>query len=82
MSSKKPKIIVYSSPSCPFCQMAKAYFEQEGLEFEEIDVSENPEKAKEMVEKSGQTGVPVIEIDDEIIVGFDLPKIQKALKKS
>jgi len=62
--------------------MAKAYFEQEGLEFEEIDVSENPEKAKEMVEKSGQTGVPVIEIDDEIIVGFDLPKIQKALKKS
>ena len=82
MSAKKPKIKIYTTPACPFCQMAKAYFEQEGLEFEEVDVSENPEKAKEMVEKSGQTGVPVIEIGDEIIVGFDLPKIQKALKKS
>jgi glutaredoxin-like YruB-family protein len=75
------KITVYSTQSCPYCHMAKEYLEEKNLEFEYIDVGKDKEKAKEMIEKSGQMGVPVIIIGDEVIVGFNKPKIEEALKE-
>ena len=74
------KIIVYSTDSCPFCHMAKDFLKEKGVKFEDINVNEDQEKAKEMVEKSGQMGVPVLDIGGEIIVGFNKPKIEEALK--
>jgi len=73
------KVIVYSTPSCPFCYSLKEYLKEKNISFEEIDVSENEEKLKEMIKKSGQMGVPVVEIDGNIIVGFDKEKIDKVL---
>ena len=73
------KIIIYSTPTCPYCEMAKDYFKQNNVQYENYDVSENEEAAKEMVTKSHQMGVPVIDIDGTIIIGFDKPAIDKAL---
>tara|TARA_Y100000310_G_scaffold303601_1_gene342093 strand:+ start:1027 stop:1266 length:240 start_codon:yes stop_codon:yes gene_type:complete len=73
------KVKVYSTPTCPFCVKAKEFLKEHNIDFENIDVSKNQEAAKEMVDKSGQMGVPVIDIDGEIIVGFDVEKIKKAL---
>lgn len=70
---------VYSTKTCPHCVRAKEYLEDKNIEFEEIDVSEDQEKAREMVDLTGQMGVPVLVIDGEVIVGFDRAKIQKAL---
>lgn len=75
------KVKVYSTPTCPYCNMAKEYLKEKGIEFEDIDVSVNQDAAKEMVEKSGQMGVPVIEIDNKIIVGFNRPEIDKLLSE-
>ncbi|MBI2445488.1 glutaredoxin family protein [Candidatus Micrarchaeota archaeon] len=72
-------VTIYSTPSCVYCKLAKSYFKEKNIEFKEIDVAADQQKAEEMIEKSGQLGVPVIEIDDQVIVGFDKPKIQKAL---
>jgi len=77
-----PKIIVYSTPACPYCLTLKEFLKQHNIEFEEIDVSKNKEAAREMIQKSGQMGVPVVEIDGEIIVGFDREKIIKLLNLS
>jgi glutaredoxin-like YruB-family protein len=77
---KKPKIKIYSTPTCPYCQMAKEFMKENKVEFEDINVAADQEAAKEMVEKSGQMGVPVIDVDGEIIVGFDKEKLKKALK--
>lgn len=62
---------VYSTPSCPWCTVAKNYLSSRNIPFEDIDVTRNREAAVEMVQKSGQKGVPVIDIDGTIIVGFD-----------
>lgn len=70
---------IYTTSSCPYCLMAKQFFKSNNIKYEEIDVSKNQKAAKEMIEKSGQMGVPVIEIDGKIIVGFDLPAIKEAL---
>jgi len=72
-------VTVYSTPTCPYCIRAKQYLKDHGVEFVDIDVAANPEKGKEMVEKSGQMGVPVLAIGDEIIVGFNKEKINAAL---
>ena len=72
-------VIVYSTPTCPFCIRAKQFLKDNNIQFEDIDVSENQEKAQAMVKKSGQMGVPVLEIDGKIIVGFDKDKIKEAL---
>jgi len=74
-----PKVKVYSTPTCPFCHMAKEFLKEKGIEFEDIDVSKDQKAAQEMIEKSGQMGVPVIEIDGKIVVGFDKEKIEKLL---
>jgi glutaredoxin-like YruB-family protein len=73
------KITVYSTPTCPYCIKAKQFLKDSNVAFEEIDVSANPEKAQEMVNKSGQMGVPVVDIEGEIIVGFDKGKISQVL---
>ena len=73
------KITVYSTPTCPFCIRAKQYLKENNVQFTDIDVSEEHEKAEEMINKSGQMGVPVIEIDGQIIVGFDKEKIKETL---
>ena len=72
-------VIVYSTPTCPFCVRAKQFLKDNNIAFEDIDVSENHEKAQEMIKKSGQMGVPVLEIGANIIVGFDKDKIKEAL---
>lgn len=73
-------IKVYSAPSCPYCVALKEFLKERRIEFEEIDVSKDKKKAQEMIKKSGQMGVPVVEIDGEIVVGFDREKIEKILK--
>lgn len=73
------EIIIYTTPYCPYCQAAKKFFKQQGLEYQEIDVSQDPVKAQEMVQKSGQMGVPVIDIDGQIIVGFQKQRLEEAL---
>lgn len=73
------KIIVYSTPTCPYCIRAKQFLKDNGIEFDNIDVSADKEKADEMVKKSGQMSVPVFDIDSEIIVGFDKDRIKTAL---
>jgi glutaredoxin-like YruB-family protein len=72
-------IKVYSTPACPYCIRAKQFLKDNNIVFENIDVSADPEKAKEMMDKSGQMGVPVLDIDGEIIVGFDRDKIKELL---
>lgn len=73
-------IIIYSADWCAFCHAAKDYFKQKGVEFTEKNVETDPSAGKEAVEKSNQMGIPVIDIDGTIIVGFDRPKIDAALK--
>ncbi|MBA7512256.1 Glutaredoxin 3 [subsurface metagenome] len=73
------KVKIYSTPTCPFCMMSKKFLKENNIDFEDIDVSTDQAKAEEMVQKSGQMAVPVLDIDGEIIVGFDKEKIRKAL---
>jgi len=73
-------VTIYTTTHCPYCKMAKEFFRQNSVKFREINVEEDQAAAEEMIEKSGQMGVPVIEIDGKIIVGFDKPAIEKALK--
>lgn len=75
------KIKVYSTPTCPYCHLAKEFLKEMNIEFEDIDVSQNEEAAQEMIEKSGQMGVPVIDIDGEIIIGFNRAEIERILKE-
>lgn len=76
------KVKVYSTPTCPYCVMAKNFLRQKKVEFEDIDVSMNREAAIEMIEKSGQMGVPVLDINGNIIIGFDRNAIEAALKNN
>ena len=75
------KVIVYSTQTCPHCSNVKAYLLQKGIEFEDYDVSQDKEKAKEMIIKSGQKAVPVLEINGRIVVGFDRKLIEDALSR-
>lgn len=74
-----PEVTIYSTQTCHFCKMAKEFFQENNVKYTEYDVGTNLEKRKEMVEKSGQMGVPVILIGEELTVGFDRPKIAKLL---
>jgi glutaredoxin len=71
---------VFSTPSCPYCVALKGYLKERNVEFQDIDVSQDLEAQKEMIEKSGQYGVPVIDINGEIIVGFNQERIKQLLK--
>ncbi len=72
-------ITVYSTPTCVYCKLAKDYFTSKGLSYSEFNVAEDDAKREEMVEKSGQLGVPVIDIDGKIFVGFNKSEIEKAI---
>ena len=74
------KIKVYTTPTCPYCEMLKDFLKEKGVEFEDIDVSKNREAILEMLQKSGQLAVPQIEINGKIIVGFDKKAIEKELE--
>jgi glutaredoxin 3 len=73
------KIQIYTSPTCHYCHLAKDFFTQHGLSYEEFDVMSNIDKRQEMIEKSGQMGVPVIAIDDQVMVGFDEGHLKSVL---
>ncbi len=76
------KVTVYSTPTCHFCNMAKEYFNANGVAYESFDVSVDQEKRREMMDISGQLGVPVITIDNDVIIGFNKPKLAELLNIS
>jgi glutaredoxin 3 len=71
---------VYSTNSCPYCVMAKDFLRDNKVKFIEVNLENDQNAVQEMIEKSGQTGVPVIDANGTIIIGFDVEKIKKALK--
>jgi glutaredoxin-like YruB-family protein len=72
-------VIVFSTPTCPYCQAAKKYLQQRGVPFEDEDVSRNIIAAQYMVQRSGQQGVPVIQVGGEIVIGFDRARLDALL---
>ncbi|GAB4306165.1 MAG: glutaredoxin family protein [Candidatus Bipolaricaulota bacterium] len=75
----KREVIVYSTPTCPWCQVAKRYLEGRGIAYTEVDVSADHQAAMDMVRRTGQQGVPVIEIDGEFVIGFDKARLDALL---
>ncbi len=73
-------VIIYSTPSCGYCKLAKDFFQKNNVKFTDYNVASDPKRAEEMSRKSGQMGVPVIDINGKIIIGFNKPEIEKALK--
>lgn len=74
-------VLVYTTPTCPYCHATKNFLRNLGVPFREVDVSTDPKAARDLIIKSGQMGVPVIDIDGEIIVGFDRESIISALRR-
>ncbi len=74
-----PNVTIYSTPSCHFCHMAKEFFKEKNVAFTDHDVAADSAKREEMMEISGQMGVPVIVIGNDLIVGFNKPKISELL---
>lgn len=74
------EVIVYSTQACSWCTKLKEWLTEHNIGFKEIDVGLDVDAAKKMVEKSGQMGIPVIEIDGQIVVGFDINKLKELLK--
>lgn len=72
-------ITIYSTPTCVYCNMAKSFFKANNLAYTEYDVSSDLPRRKEMIDKTGQMGIPVIEAGDQIIVGFDESKLKEVL---
>jgi len=72
-------VTIYTTPSCVYCKMAKAYFGENNVEFTEKNVMTDLQAQEEMIKKSGQLGVPVIDVDGQIIIGFDKPKLSSLL---
>jgi len=71
---------IYSTPTCPYCKLAKEFFKEKNISFKNIDVTSSEANAEEMKKVSGQTSVPVIVIDEKVIVGFDKNEIEKLIK--
>ncbi|HFB68014.1 MAG TPA: NrdH-redoxin [Calditrichae bacterium] len=76
---RQPKVIIFTTPTCSFCRAAKRYFQEKKIKFKEIDVTKDERAARDMMRRTGQTGVPVILINNRPIVGFDKPKINQLL---
>jgi glutaredoxin 3 len=74
-------VTIYTTPSCGYCRVAKDWFRSNRVPFTEYDVSADQRRAEEMVRKSGQMGVPVIDVNGKVIVGFNRPAIEGALKR-
>ena len=73
------KVKVFSTPTCPYCHMAKSYLTEKKVAFEDIDVSRDQAQAMQMVQKSGEMGVPQLWIDDQVVIGFNKPAIDQLL---
>lgn len=73
------RVMIYSTPTCPYCHRAKQFLKEHNISFEEYDVSSDAGRRQEMMQKSAQMGVPVLDIDGKIIVGFDREEIKGAL---
>ena len=71
---------IYSTPTCPWCKKVKAYLEEKSIKYENLNVAEDMKAQEEMIKISGQMGVPVIDIDGQIVVGFDKTRIDELLK--
>jgi len=74
-----PQVTIYSTPTCHFCHMAKDFFTANHVQYTDYNVATDLPKRQEMIQKSGQMGVPVIYIDDKLVVGFDEPKLRELL---
>lgn len=81
MADDKKTVTVYSAPWCVFCRMAKQYLTSKKVEFKEVNVDEDHTAAHYIMSKTGQAGIPVLEIGGDVILGFDRPKIDESLKK-
>ena len=73
------EVTIYSTPVCHFCHAAKDFFNENNVTFTDYDVASNAEKRQEMIDMTGQMGVPVIKIGDDIVIGFDEPKLRELL---
>lgn len=73
-------VTIYSTPVCHFCQAAKEFFKENNIEYTEHDVATDAEKREEMIEMTGQMGVPVIQIGEDVVIGFDEEKVKELLK--
>ena len=74
------KVTIYTTPTCVYCKMAKKYFQEHGVAYEEKDVAGDLKAREEMIQKTEQMGVPVIDVDGEIVIGFDEERLAELLK--
>ena len=80
MPTEEKNVVIYSTPTCHFCQLAKEYMKSHNINYTEHNVASDLEKRKEMIDKSGQMGVPVIDIDGKIMIGFEEAEFAEAVK--
>jgi len=73
------KVTIYTTPTCTYCKMSKEFFQANNIPYEEHNVATDLERRKEMIDKSGQMGVPVITVDNELVIGFDKERLQSLL---
>lgn len=78
--AEQKSITVYSTPTCPYCHQAKRYLSEKGIPYTDKDVATDAQAREEMIQKSGQLGVPVIDVNGQIIVGFNRPKLDQLLQ--
>ncbi len=78
-SDRRHRVLVFTTPTCPWCTKVKSYLKQRRVPFREVDVSRDASAARDLVRRTGQMGVPVVEIDGRPIVGFDKPQIDRLL---
>jgi glutaredoxin-like YruB-family protein len=76
---RQPRVIVFSTPTCSYCNAVKKYFRQQKIKFRDVDISRDKVEARDMTRRSGQMGVPVLDIGGKIVVGFDRPRIDRLL---
>ena len=74
------EVKVYSTPTCPYCKMVKTYLDEQGIKYQDFDVTQDVAAKDEMIEKSGQMGVPFITVDGELVIGFDRERLETLLK--
>jgi glutaredoxin 3 len=82
MHMDKPAVTIYSAPWCAFCHMTKHYLDSLGVKYKDIDVEKEHNAARQLVEKTGQAGIPVVEVGPETIIGFDKQRLDDALKNN
>jgi glutaredoxin-like YruB-family protein len=78
-TKRQPKVLVFTTPTCPWCVRVKRYLTEQKITFREVDVSRDQAAARDLVRRTGQMGVPVVEIDGRPVIGFDKPRIDRML---